>query len=112
MNYVLWTPAAMPSLRSRFLLSGLRSRTRASCMLSDASCSEFVRKIIEPINGLKGDDPPVSALRAVRTVRGERYGRLREARHRREHARMEDRELYPGQPVRLCLRPHAVIRPF
>ena len=34
---------------------------------------------------------------------GERYGRLREARHRRERARMEDRELYPVQPVRLCL---------
>ena len=30
--------------------------------VSDASCPEFVRKIVEPINGLKGDDLPVSAF--------------------------------------------------
>lgn len=29
---------------------------------SDASYPEFVRKIVEPINGLKGDDLPVSAF--------------------------------------------------
>ena len=30
--------------------------------VSDASYPEFVRKIVEPINGLKGDDLPVSAF--------------------------------------------------
>ena len=73
---------------------------------SNASYPEFVRKIVEPINGLKGDMLPVSAFNGREDGTWDNgTASLREARHRRQRSRVEDRELYPVQPVRLCLPP-------
>ena len=72
--------------------------------VSDASCPEFVRKIVEPINGLKGDDLPVSAFTGREDGTWENGTAAYEKRGIAVNVPgVEDRELYPVQPVRLCL---------
>ena len=80
--------------------------------VSDASCPEFVRKIVEPINGLKGDDLPVSAFT------GREDGTWENG-----TAAYEKRGIAVNVPewkIENCIQcnqcayvcPHAVIRPF
>lgn len=79
---------------------------------SDASYPEFVRKIVEPINGLKGDDLPVSAFN------GREDGTWENG-----TAAYEKRGIAVNVPewqIANCIQcnqcayvcPHAVIRPF
>ena len=80
--------------------------------VSDASYPEFVRKIVEPINGLKGDDLPVSAFT------GREDGTWENG-----TAAYEKRGIAVNVPewkIENCIQcnqcayvcPHAVIRPF
>ena len=78
-----------------------------------SNAPEFVRKMVEPINALKGDELPVSAFAGREDGTWDAaLDCLRKTRYRRQRACLEFRKTVSRATSAPMVCPHAAIRPF